>query len=131
MCVIPYHVLHSIDGGGVHDLDLLGLFRRHPVLLPFIVHQLDLTGVGELDRGANGYLELAAFRVVVPHLVALQEEIMQSSNWRCCWGVHLGGGAEKAHCEGGLFCKRTSAAQSGHMFQPLLALSINTFYVTV
>lgn len=56
----------------MHDSDLGGVLGGDPVVLIFVVHQLQLTRVRELDHGADGHLELPSLRVVQPDMVSLQ-----------------------------------------------------------
>ncbi len=80
-----YHVFHTIHRGGVHDFDLRGILGGDPVLLPLLVHQLDLPGVGELDGGSNGHFKLPTCCVVQPDLVSLgrMRELKVSTNSDC------------------------------------------------
>ena len=70
--LVAHHVLHSLDGCGVHDPDLGGVLGRDPMFFIFVINDLQLTGVRELDDSPNWHLEFATLRVVQPDMVSLR-----------------------------------------------------------
>ena len=64
------HVLHPLDGGGVHGLDPpLG---GEPELLPVIVHHLDPPALCRHHSRSDGDIELSTGDWFYPNVIALK-----------------------------------------------------------
>ena len=56
----------------MHDPDFGGVLGRDPMFFIFVINDLQLTGIRELDDSPNWHLEFATLRVVQPDMVSLR-----------------------------------------------------------